>query len=535
MHAFYHRIMKKVLILLISTIVCSYVCAQDTSRINLGPNINTEFDDIGPIISPDGKILYYVIEGHPSNTKSKYYSDAEDIWYSVLDKNNRWTRSKRMSAPFNVRRYNSIESISTDGNIVYIRGAYLNGAYTGSGFSYVLKMKTGWSDPQEMNIEKYESKSLGSYSSFWMCADGKTILLSFSKYGEQGVPVDYDASGMQLTERSKLNDLYVCFKTGPNQWCEPKPLKSVNTKKFTESTPFLASDNATLYFSSDRPGGLGERDIWMTKRLDDTWKKWSTPINLGSNVNTSGWDAYYTMDAKGEYAYMVSDKSGYGESDIVRIKLANSDKPNPVVLITGKVLNSNTMQPVSTRITYQSLLTGKEIGQAISDPITGIYKITLPYGEQYSFNAHGSNFIPISNNIDLTTVAEYKEINQDLYLVPIEVGQTIQLNNIFFDMSKAVLRDKSFVELDRLYTVMIDNPEMNIEIDGHTDNVGNPELNLQLSIDRSNAVKDYLIKKGIKHHRIIAKGFGGTKPVASNTTEETRKLNRRVALTILTL
>ena len=502
------------------------VNAQDSIRRNLGPNINTEFDDVNAIISPDGKTLYYVIEGHPANTKSQYYSDAEDIWYSEQTATGAWTKAKRMSKPFNLRRYNSIQSISPDGNIVYIRGAYQNGEYIGTGFSYVIKTRTGWNDPQEMNIKYYLSMSRGNFSSLWVCPDGKTLILSFSKYSR----------GKNEIEKEKINDIYVSFKTGPNQWSKPTYIKSINTKKYTESTPFMASDNITLYFSSDRPDGKGDRDIWMTKRLDDTWTNWSVPVNLNDNINSTGWDGYYTMDAKGEYAYMVSNKVGYGLSyDIVRVKLATVNRPNPVVLISGKVINAKTNQPVSARITYHSLLTGKEIGQAISDPLTGNYKITLPYGVQYSFNANGGNFIPISNNIDLTTVAEYKEINQDLFLVPIEIGQTVQLNNIFFDMSKAILRPESYVELDKLFIILQDNPGMNIEIDGHTDNIGDAALNLRLSIERANAVRDYLLKKGIVHTRIIAKGFGGTKPVASNETEETKKLNRRVEFTILKL
>ena len=518
--------MKQIFLFVILVLGVGYVNAQDSIRRNLGPNINTEFNDISAIISPDGKTLYYVIEGHPANTKAQFYSDTEDIWYSEQDANGSWTKSKRMSKPFNVRRYNSIQCISPDGNVVYIRGAYQNGEYTGTGFSYVIKTRTGWSDPQEMNIKDYRSMSKGNYSSLWMCPDGKTLILSFSKHSQ----------GYGETEKDKINDLYVCFKTGPNQWSKPIFIKSINTKKYTESTPFMASDNTTLYFSSDRPGGKGDRDVWMTKRLDDSWTKWSVPVNLDEKINTSGWDGYYTMDARGEYAYMVSDKVGYGLSyDIVRIKLAKIDRPNPVVLISGKVINAKTNQPISARITYHSLLTGKEIGQAISDPVTGNYKITLPYGVQYSFNANSGNFIPVSNNIDLTTVAEYKEINQDLFLVPIEIGQTVQLNNIFFDMSKAILRSESYVELDKLFVVLQENPGMQIEIDGHTDNVGDAILNMQLSIDRANAVRDYLIKKGIVHTRIITKGFGGTKPVSSNDTEETKKLNRRVEFTILKL
>jgi OOP family OmpA-OmpF porin len=518
--------MKKFLLVTLAYILIQQAFAQDSIRQNLGPNINTEYDEVGPIITPDGKTLYYVIEGHPLNTKSNYYDDAEDIWYSELDASGKWGKAKRMTKPFNVRRYNSIECVSTDGNIVYIRGAYINGEYAGSGFSYVIKTAAGWSEPQQMNIPKFDVMSKGTYTALWVCPDGKTLIVSFSKYPDKG---DRDNG------KRKINDIYVCLKTGPNQWTKPIAIKALNTKKYTESTPFMASDNTTLYFSSNRPGGSGDRDIWMSKRLDDTWLNWSVPVNLGSNVNTDGWDAYYTLDAKGEYAYMVTDKSGYGQSDIVRIKLKDSERPNPVVLISGKVINAKTNQPISARITYQSLTTGKEIGQAISDPITGNYKMTLPYGTQYSFNAHGTNFIPVSNNIDLTTVADYQEITQDLYLVPIEIGQTIQLNNIFFDMSKATLRQESYAELDRLYTILQDNPAMEIEIDGHTDNVGNSDLNMQLSIDRASTVKDYLIKKGISHSRIVATGFGGTKPIASNTTEETRKLNRRVAFTILKL
>jgi OOP family OmpA-OmpF porin len=518
--------MKQVF-LFITLILCTgYVHAQDSIRRNLGPNINTEFDDISAIISPDGKTLYYVISGHPSNTYSSVFSDAEDIWYSELDVNGSWTKSKRMAKPFNLRRYNSIQCISPDGNVVYIRGAYQDGEYIGTGFSYVIKNRAGWSQPQEMNIKNYLSMSKGNYSSMWMCPDGKTLILSFSKF----------SSRYSEIEKDKINDLYVCFKTGPNQWSKPLYIKTINTKKYTESTPFMATDNTTLYFSSDRPGGKGSRDVWMTKRLDDSWTNWTAPVNLNDNINSSGWDGYYTTDAKGEYGYLVSDKVGYGLSyDIVRIKLAEIDRPNPVVLISGKVINAKTNQPISARITYHSLLTGKEIGQAISDPATGNYKITLPYGVQYSFNANGSNYIPVSNNIDLSTVAQYKEINQDLFLVPIEIGSTVQLNNIFFDVSKATLRPESYIELDKLFVILQGNAGMEIEIDGHTDNVGDAALNIQLSIDRANAVKDYLIKKGVVHTRISTKGFGGNKPVASNDTEETKKLNRRVEFTILKL
>ena len=519
--------MKKFLVIFFSCVLTLPLFAQDSIRQNLGPNINTKYDDIGPILSPDGKTIYFVTQGHPSNTKSRYYDDAEDIWSSELDSLGRWTKAKHLSKPFNLRRYNSIECISPDGNIIYIRGGYQNGEYVGSGFSYILKVKSGWSEPEQLDIPYFTVMSEGAYTSLYVCPDGKTLLLSFSKY-----PIRKNYKNI---DKDEINDLYVCFKTGPNKWSKPQAIKSLNTKMYTESTPFIAADNKTLYFSSDRPGGKGSRDIWMTKRIDDTWLNWSTPINMDDNINTPGWDAYYALDAKGEYAYMVTNRSGFGLSDIVRIKLKASERPTPVVLVKGKVLNSKTNQPISANITYNSLTTGKEIGQAISDPITGSYKMVLPYGTQYSFNANGINYIPVSNNIDLTTVAEYKEIKQDLLLVPIEVGQTIQLTNIFFDMSKSTLREESIVELNRLYGLLDSNPTMEIEIDGHTDNVGEPALNMQLSLDRATAVKNYLTEKGIGENRILVKGFGSTKPLANNDSEDSKKMNRRVEFVILKL
>jgi OOP family OmpA-OmpF porin len=508
--------MRRFTILVFLCCLIFHAYAQDENRQNLGANVNTEFEDIGPVITPDGKTLYYVSAGHPQNTKINTYSDAEDIWYSEISSNGIWSKAKRLSKPFNQRRYNSIESISPDGNIVYIRGAFEKGTYIGQGFSYVLKISTGWSTPQKMNILDYDKLCKGNNSALWVCPDGKTLILAFSN-----------------SSKDNNNDLYVCFKTGPNQWSKPKLIKPLNTKDFTETTPFVASDNTTIYFSSDRPGGIGDRDIWFAKRLDDTWENWSEPVNLGPSINSDGWDASYTVDAKGEYAYLVSDKNSFGKTDIIRIKLQEAIRPNPVVLLKGKIINSKNNQSVSATILYQSLSDTKERGEAISDTVTGEYTITLPYGASYSINANCPGYIPVSSNIDLSRTSEYKEISENLYLVPIEVGQTIRLNNIFFDSGKSDLRSESYPELDRLVTTLEKNPEMYIQISGHTDDVGADDVNLKLSSDRANAVKDYLIGKGIADSRVTAVGYGETKPLETNATEDGKQKNRRVEFTIL--
>lgn len=479
---------------------------------NLGGKVNSEYDEIAPIISPDEKTLFFIRSSHPKN----YTTSSEDIWYSEWNqKDTAWGLSQHMGAPFNNDNVNKVVGITPDGNTMLIKGAYKNGVSEGLGFSFTKRILGGWSVPEKIKLKAYDDMVKGSYVGSYYANDGKTLLLSFSE--------DKD---------SEFNDIYVSFRKDDGSWTKPMNLgKTFNTSN-KEDTPFLASDGVTLYFSSDRPGGLGKRDIYFSKRLDDTWQNWSPAVNLGSTINTVGDDANYSIAASGYYAYMVSTRNAIGGSDVVRIKLKDEIKPNPVVLISGKVINAKTKQYVDANIVYQLLPGGQEAGIARSNPNNGDYKIVLPYGKNYSFNAGAQGYIAISDNLDLTNVSEYKEINRDLYLVPVEVGETIRLNNIFFETAKWQLLPASFVELDKLVKVLSDNPTMEITISGHTDNVGNDDANQTLSANRAKAVVDYLVSKGLSQNRFQQAGYGETKPVASNDNEEGRAVNRRVEFTI---
>jgi outer membrane protein OmpA-like peptidoglycan-associated protein len=230
---------------------------------------------------------------------------------------------------------------------------------------------------------------------------------------------------------------------------------------------------------------------------------------------------------------MTSSKNSLGGSDIVKIKLAVENKPQPVVLVKGKVLNKNTSLPIEAKISYENLATGLNQGVAVSNPATGEYQIALPYGVNYGFNAMAPNFISISDNLDLTAISEYKEIKRDLFLAPLEAGQVIRINNIFFETAKSELKTESFSELNRLVKLMEQNPAMEIALSGHTDNVGSEDANQKLSTDRAKSVLDYLVSKGITAGRISSGGFGKSKPVATNDTEEGRAINRRVEFTVI--
>jgi outer membrane protein OmpA-like peptidoglycan-associated protein len=308
----------------------------------------------------------------------------------------------------------------------------------------------------------------------------------------------------------------------------------VNTSG-ADFAPFLAADGKTLYFASEGHKGFGGSDIFYSRRLDDSWKNWSKPINLGPSVNSKTWDAYYSISAKGDYAYFVSSNEQNGSKDIYRIKLPDQLRPDPVVLLQGKVLNANTNEPLSASVVLKDYYQPVTQGIARSDPESGTYKLVVPKAGSYNFQAEVEGYLALTKSIDLTQTEQYTELKEDLYVVPLTQGQKIPLNNIFFVRSQAQLLPQSYQELDRLVTIMQQHNTLKIELGGHTDNLGQAALNLDLSLRRVDAVKEYLVTKGIDGGRLSTKGYGDTQPIARNDRELDRRRNRRVEFTILSL
>ncbi|AEI48176.1 OmpA family protein [Runella slithyformis] len=509
--------------LLIHSLSCSFIAFSQPKVENLGNSVNSEYNEINPVISPDGKTLFFARVSHPQNAHG--LEGSQDIWFSELI-NNQWGLARRMTAPINREEYNCAYSITPDGNTLLIMGAYEKGTYQTRGFSFSKRTANGWSAPQKLAIAGLEGMSKGEYMCGFLSNDSKTLVMAFSE-----------------KKKSTKDDIYVSFQQKNGTWSKPVSLGiDVNTDDFTETTPFLAADGATLYFSSDRTGGQGSNDIYYTKRIDKTWKRWSKPVNLGPAINTDGYDAYYTIAAAGDYAYMVSKKNTLGKGDIVKIKIKSDEPsapsivpaPEPVVLVSGKVVDTKTGKPIDARIIYENLADGTEVGTAQTDPRTGEYKIVLPKGMKYGVRAVAKDFIAEAQNIDLTNVTGYKEVNgTNLKLVPIEINEVGVLNNLFFDTGKAEIRPESNPELDRMVLTFNENPGLVLEIGGHTDNVGSDASNIKLSQDRADSVREYFIGKGIEPDRIQSKGYGESKPKASNDTDEGKQINRRVEFKIL--
>lgn len=481
---------------------------------NLGYEVNSEYSDLGPKISADGKTLYFVRSADPANKGIKVQPNDQDVWVSDQDEKGNWKKAVNIGAPINNDQYNWPVSVSPDEQTMVVSGRYdQDGKYIGRGLSYFSKTKKGvWSNPKEMVIKNFSTKT--PTLDYFLSENKKHVLLCIN-------PIGLD------------HDLYVSHLEKDGTYTEPKSLGSVLNTKGIELGAFLASDNVTLYFSSDGHGGYGSSDIFMTKRLDETWENWSTPVNLGETVNSKRYESDFSISAKGDYAYFVTYTDSYGKADIVRVILEQEMRPNPVVLIKGRVINKATNQPIKADIVYESLLDSNIEGTATSEVSTGFYKAVLPYGKNYGVIAGAEGFYPVSQNLDLTQVSDYKEIEKDLYLVPLEKGTTYRLNNLFFDTGKYELLATSNSELDRLANIMIKEPLIKIVVSGHTDDVGSDASNIILSKNRAQSVINYLLSKSIDKTRLKFEGLGESQPEASNDTEEGRQLNRRVSFTIL--
>jgi outer membrane protein OmpA-like peptidoglycan-associated protein len=479
--------------------------------VNLGANINSEYTELSPAISPDGNTLFYIRGGHPENI----HIDKQDIWISERDENGKWKNSIHAPRPLNNEGNNSVISVTPDGNTLLLSNTYKeDGSRGGSGVSISYRTSNGWSIPQKVIIKNYYNHN--PYVGYNLSADRKVLLMSIERddsYGEK--------------------DLYVSFFQEDGSFSEPVSLGLVVNTNLDEMNPFLAADNRTLYFASYGHPGYGSADLFVTRRLDETWTNWSVPENLGPEINSAKWDSELQLPASGEYAYLVSSNNSLGKSDLFEIKLHESARPTPVVLIQGKVLNKKTKEPIEAEISYYDLTDNKEVGIARSNPNDGSYKIVLPSGKVYSFLAKKESYYSVAENIDMMKVSKYIELERDLLLAPLIVGETIRLNNLFFDINKATLKEVSFAELNRLVKMLNDNPTMKIEIEGHTDSQGADLYNVNLSNDRVKSVVAFITTSGINADRLKGVGYGKAKPVATNDTEEGRALNRRVEFRII--
>ena len=344
---------------------------QDSAEpIKLSEAINSPFAERVPLISLDGKALYFARKSHPQNMGS---DDKDDIWVSYLNpKTNEWTKAVNVGAPLNNDGHNFVVSINTGGDAMYLANDYSNNLK--DAISYTTKKGRRWSTPFTIDIPDYKNKS--PYVSYYVSKDEKYLLIAAEQNDTQGG-----------------RDFYVCFKT-KKAWTSPINLGSDINSKGEENSIFLAADNKTVYFSSDGQGGMGGYDLFVSKRLDDTWTRWSTPVNLGPQFNTPSNDLSISIPASGDYAYLA--RGPIDNTDIYKIKIPEAHRPLPVTFIQAQLVDAETQKPIDGRIYFESLGSNRENEKSIRDSKSATY--IADTNEDLGIYAQVKGYFPISAN-----------------------------------------------------------------------------------------------------------------------------------------
>ncbi|MGF1638581.1 MAG: OmpA family protein [Cyclobacteriaceae bacterium] len=504
--------------------------------------INSKIDEENPVFHPDGKTLYFNRSNDSLNVGG--VRDKGDIWFSVFE-NGAWSKPENLGAPINNNHYNRMLGFSPDGKVMFLHQHYLKDGRKANtqGLSYSVREGNTWSFPEPLPVEYFYNKS--EHQSGSISKDGRIMVLALDAYNSRG-----------------NEDIYVCFYEN-GKWTTPRNLGSTINTDGEELTPYLAPDNKTLYFSSNGHGGAGGKDVFKSVRQDDTWRIWSTPENLGQEVNSEGVEIAFTLDDSGVFAYYATTRNSDGYGDITAWKLppeskieeeealemvnyaamieveveidtedeATEETKNKAIALKGTVINAKDNTPVEgAKVKF---FAAQFSDSTTTSAVKPQYNIEVPVDiRKVSIEVKAAGFMTQEESLVIEAEGA-SDIQKDFFLTPLEVGTTIQLSKVYFERGAASLLEESSEELDRLVELLNENPNMEIEIAGHTDNQGNARLNLQLSRDRVAIVEKYLLDKGIAKKRVKGKGYGGSRPIASNASEETRKLNRRVEFSII--
>lgn len=486
--------------------------------VNLGPGVNSKDPEYFPAVTVDDSTLMFT---RLLKDPTADFGQQEDFFVSHKQQDGKWGTALPIST-VNTRDNEGAGTLTPDGRfIIFTKCAGLDGGY-GAGLKgfgscdLFISRRVGdnWSKPQNLgapvNSRGWESQpSMGS--------DGRTL---------------YFLRGVRTPDGQQNTDIYVSRMGSDGVFSKPEVLgPNVNSPGKEESVQ-IHPDGKTLYFSSDGRPGMGGLDIYMSRMDKDG--NWGPAMNLGYPINTPGDENSVLVNADGKLAYFASDRpGGLGDLDLYGFELYPEARPTPVTYIRGRVTDKATGKPLEADVKLYDLATGKLATAAYSDPVSGEFTVCLPTGVDHGLNASADGYLFFSRNYSFSEMKGNAPYQLNVQLSKPERGQTIALRNIFFETASYALLPASTVELDNLTDLMKANPAMRIEVGGHTDNVGNDEANQKLSEHRASAVRDFLLAHGIAPDRVTSKGYGESRPVASNDTEEGRAQNRRTEVTVL--
>lgn len=479
---------------------------------NVGDNINTKFDEYWPSLTADEDLL--VFTRLVTKEKEVKLKRQEDFYYSQYQ-DSLWVPSKPLSTIINTPKNEGAQSITADGKYMYFTACNRADTYGRCDIYYSVKEGDEWSVP--INLGKpVNSKAWEAQPS--ISADGQDLyFVSNRKSGK----------GKMDIWHSRLIEIQA---NGKPRWTQPDNL-SINTTN-NEMSPFIHAGNRYLVFSSDGRTGMGAYDLFKTE-LDENMK-WNQVANMGYPINTYHDEIGLFITAKGDKAYFSSDRLEGKGKDIFCFDMPIELQPPSVSWLKGRVVDAKSKKPIYASLALIDLQNKDTISQVKSDRKNGSYLLCLPPGKEYLFSAKADAYLFYSDHFEMLDEKKKNDPQvRDIYLNRIEKGGEIVLRNVFFKLDSWEILPKSELELSGVFDLLVKNINLKIEIGGHTDNLGTEKYNILLSNKRAKAVCDYLIKLGIAKDRLLFKGYGASRPIASNHTEIGRSRNRRTEFKIL--
>lgn len=476
-------------------------------------NVSTEYDDYWPSLTADELKLITTIQipvdmRFPVSEKNR----QEDLFICIRQEDSTWSEPTNMGKPINTLDNEGAQCFRADGLQLFVTVCNRPEDF-GSCDIYVSDKVNGrWTTPKNMG-RPVNSSAWEAHPS--VTADGRTLYFSCGNCkGSRGAA-----------------DIYFSTLSDDNKWSVPVNLGDSINGVGNEMSPFIHPDGRTLYFSSESHMGMGGMDLFVSSRISDT--VWTKPQNLGYPINTFGDEVGLIVNAKGDYAYFSSNRTGSRGLDIYGFEMPEDKRPNPVTYVKGIVYDALTKEKLSAGFELYDNATGNLVIKSNSAQGTGEFLVTLPVGKEYGLNVSKEGYLFFSENYALTGEVMGKPYQMDVPLQPLAKGGTIILKNVFFKTDSYELDNRSETELKKLVSLLQKHPGLKIEIGGHTDNQGTIEHNKTLSNNRAKTVFEYLVKAGIDTKMLTYNGYGLSKPIATNDTEEGRALNRRTELKIV--
>ena len=478
---------------------------------NLGPQINSKFPDYVPTISADETKLIFTSRrdnttgGKIDPTDNHYFEDV----YISHKSDTSWTSAVKLGFGINTSSHDACVGLSPDGNEMYIYRSVKKGTRL-SGDIYVSDQKGDiWTTPVSMgsSINSPYWEPSGSTT-----ADEKSFFFTSDKPGGMGG-----------------RDIYMCRKDESGKFMPAINLGPKINTEYDEDSPFIHTDGQTLYFSSRGHKTMGGFDIFHCRINIETGEILTEPENIGYPINTADDDIYFVWSADGKRGYFSSDRpGGYGEKDVYVLERTISEAI--LVVLKGIVRDQATDAPKAATITVTDNVKQKVIGVYNSAVSTGKFTSILTPGRNYGLTVEAPGYLFYSKNLDVPKdLDHYEEITDTIRLQPIEIGRKIILRNVFFNSNSKDLLPESNSELENVYELLKVNPDLKVLISAHSDSGGDENYNIRLSGHRAKSVVEDLIKRGIAKDRLVSEGFGETKPIIfPDDTPEKKQMNRRV-------